>query len=103
MYGPRVGLTTGAVWRALCRRELNAVRRDSAAALGVAALHAKSAAEVERNLRHKLARYSPCLLVFVWPSQPEMLGRASARLRQLFPQQAGSTSPGHKLSSYKFF
>jgi len=23
--------------------------------------------------------------VFVWPSQPEMLGRASARLRQLFP------------------
>ena len=31
--------------------------------------------------------------VFVWPSQAEMLGRASARLRQLFPQQAGSTSP----------
>ena len=40
------------------------------------------------------ASWLPRLAVFFfWPSQPDMLGRASARLRQLFPQQAGSTSP----------
>ena len=63
--------------------------------------HARPSQRTQRHREERLWRGTPTPLgVFVWPSQPEMLGPASARLRQLFPQQAGRLGSTAALSRF---